>query len=58
MLALGNSSYPKFCAFGKHVDGALAQLGGDRLHALYEADELNGQDQTAREWIQTTYQVT
>lgn len=38
VLALGDSSYPKFCAFGKAVDERLESMGGTRAHARLDCD--------------------
>lgn len=38
VLALGDSSYPKFCQAGKDVDAQMSQLGAQRLLALHECD--------------------
>jgi sulfite reductase (NADPH) flavoprotein alpha-component len=49
VLALGDSSYPQFCATGRQVDARLAELGGQRLADRADADvEI---DPVATPWI-------
>jgi sulfite reductase (NADPH) flavoprotein alpha-component len=38
LCALGDTNYPKFCAFGKELDARLAALGGTRAHPMAECD--------------------
>lgn len=38
VLALGDSSYPKYCAVGRELDARLSQLGARRITALAECD--------------------
>src|SRR6185369_10312457 len=38
VCALGDTNYPKFCAFGKNVDARLEALGAERVHPCEECD--------------------
>lgn len=49
VLALGDSSYPKYCAVGRGLDARLAELGARRIAPLAECDlEF---DSVAAPWI-------
>jgi sulfite reductase alpha subunit-like flavoprotein len=50
VFALGNSSYPQFCAYGKWLDASLSQLGAECVCALGLGDELCGQEDAFRQW--------
>lgn len=50
VLALGDSSYEKFCETGRQFDAHLARLGAARLHPRADCDV--DFDAMAREWIQ------
>ncbi|MBO9664661.1 assimilatory sulfite reductase (NADPH) flavoprotein subunit [Dokdonella sp.] len=52
VLALGDSSYPQFCAIGRRLDARLAELGATRLAALAEADL--DIDTVATPWLERT----
>lgn len=57
VFALGNSSYPKFCSFGKLVDTMLEELGAERLYETGLGDELCGQEQSFNEWSPAVFKV-
>lgn len=50
VLALGDSSYPKFCAVGAAIDARLAELGAKRLFSRGDADL--DFDTVAKPWLQ------
>ncbi|RNA17686.1 Nitric oxide brain [Brachionus plicatilis] len=50
VFALGNSSYPKFCQFGKFLDDILNDIGAERVYDLGLGDELCGQEESFRKW--------
>ena len=52
VLALGDSSYPQFCAIGRQLDARLAELGATRLQPLAEADV--DVDAVAAPWLDGT----
>lgn len=57
VFALGSSNYPNFCAFGHYVDDHLKDLGGKSILTIGEGDELNGQDESFREWAKNAFKA-
>ena len=57
MFGLGNSSYPKYCAYAKFLDCCLGELGAERIHKIGLGDELCGQEQSFRKWSVSVYKV-
>ena len=57
LFALGNSSYPQFCSYGKFVHESLVQLGAQQIMELELSDELNGQEESFYKWSTNIYQV-
>lgn len=51
VLALGDSSYPRFCVTGRDLDARLEALGATRLHARADAD--SDIDSVAGPWLET-----
>jgi sulfite reductase (NADPH) flavoprotein alpha-component len=49
LCALGDSNYPKFCAFGKHLDLRLEALGGQRIYPCAECDV--DFEETFQKWL-------
>ena len=52
VFALGSSSYPDFCAFGKFLDASLSGLGCTRLAELATGDENKRQAQAFESWME------
>ncbi|KAL9981801.1 hypothetical protein ACROYT_G010554 [Oculina patagonica] len=57
VFALGSRNYPTFCAFGHYVDDHLRELGGQSILTIGEGDELNGQDESFREWAKNVFKA-
>ena len=51
VLGLGNRIYPNFCRAAHRVDQAFAHAGAERLATLETADEISGQAETVKRWI-------
>ena len=52
VLGIGNRIYPNFCSAAKTVDAALTTAGAERIATLETADEIAGQADTAKRWIE------
>jgi sulfite reductase alpha subunit-like flavoprotein len=57
IFALGNSSYPKFCAFGLLLDSLLNSLGAERVFNVGLGDELCGQEASFNSWVSGVFKV-
>lgn len=51
VMALGSTVYPDFCAAGATLDRELARVGGNRLVSMHQGDEIKGQADTFRQWL-------
>ncbi|ADB42227.1 nitric oxide synthase oxygenase [Spirosoma linguale] len=51
VMALGSTVYPHFCAAGITLDRELARVGGNRVIMLHKGDEIKGQADTFRQWL-------
>lgn len=51
VMALGSTVYPHFCAAGATLDRELARVGGNRLVDMHQGDEIRGQADTFRQWL-------
>ncbi len=52
VLGIGNRIYPNFCAAAQAFDTALSAAGAERAVALTLADEIAGQADTVKQWIE------
>lgn len=57
VFGLGNSSYPKFCSFGKFLDSCFSELGAERIYEFGTGDELCGQEDSFRRWCANAFKV-
>lgn len=57
VFGLGSKAYQNFCAFGHCVDDYLRDLGGQAILTMGEGDELNGQDESFREWAKDVFKA-
>ncbi len=51
VMALGSTVYAHFCAAGVTIDRELARVGGRRVITLHKGDEIRGQANTFRQWL-------
>ncbi len=52
VLGIGNRIYPKFCAAAVAFDAALERAGAERIAKLELADEIAGQSDTVKQWLE------
>uniref|UniRef100_A0A8C4Q4A2 Nitric oxide synthase 3 n=1 Tax=Eptatretus burgeri TaxID=7764 RepID=A0A8C4Q4A2_EPTBU len=57
VFGLGSQAYPHFCAFAHAMDLILEELGGERILAISEGDELCGQQLAFCSWAQKAVQA-
>ncbi|XP_057298055.1 nitric oxide synthase, inducible-like isoform X1 [Hydractinia symbiolongicarpus] len=57
VFALGSRAYPYFCAFGKDLSKHIKVLGGEEIFPTGEGDELNGQEESFKEWARGCFEV-
>ena len=57
VFGLGNTSYPKFCAFAKIIDTLLTDLKAESICEIGLGDELSGQEESFRKWSNDVYNV-
>ena len=55
VFGLGSSAYPKFAAFGKHLDTAYEILGANRMVPFTAGDELKDQKGSFKKWLRKTF---
>ena len=51
VMALGSTVYAHFCAAGATLDRELARVGGKRIVDMHQGDEIKGQADTFRQWL-------
>ena len=56
MFALGDSSYPSFCGFGKWLDSTFNDLDGSRMLKIGLGDELGDRDSEFKKWSKSAFQ--
>lgn len=57
VLGIGNRIYARFCAAASAFDAAFAAAGAERVVALTLADEIAGQGDTVRSWVELASSV-
>ena len=51
VMALGSTVYPRFCAAGATLERELMRIGGNRVIPMHQGDEIKGQADTFRQWL-------
>ena len=51
VMAIGSTVYPNFCAAGATLERELMRIGGNRVVPMHKGDEIRGQADTFRQWL-------
>jgi nitric oxide synthase oxygenase domain/subunit/sulfite reductase alpha subunit-like flavoprotein/hemoglobin-like flavoprotein len=57
VLGIGSTVYEHFCAAGIAIDKALVKAGAKRIVPLHKADEIKGQADTFKQWLELVSRV-
>jgi len=55
VFGLGSTAYPKFAAFGKHLDASYDILGANRILPFEAGDELKDQRGSFNKWLKKVF---
>ena len=58
VFGLGSSAYPKFAAYGRHLDSCYAKLGAVRMLPFTAGDELKDQKGSFNKWLRKVFLVS
>ena len=58
VFGLGSSSYPKFAAYGRHLDTCFDSLGGKRMIQYHTGDDQKDQKGSFNKWLKKVFMVS